>query len=255
MKTRWATWVVVGFLLPIAVVVVWWFASANSTSPFAPPLEVILRTFREEWIFAQFWSDVVPSLQRLFGGYLLALIVGLALGVLLGRHRALDSAFQPVIQFIRGIPGVALVPLGVVLLGIGDAPKIVLIALICVFPILLNTIDGVRNVDAQLEDVGQLFRLTRWQRLTAIQMPSAAPQIFAGMRTATSLAFIMMIVSEMVGATAGIGYQIVLAQQSFRAAEMWAGMILLALLGASLNGLFALAEKRILRWHYRMAER
>ncbi len=85
----------------------------------------------------------------------------------------------------------------------------------------------------------------------AIQMPSAAPQIFAGMRTAISLAFIMMIVTEMVGATSGIGFVTVNAQQSFRSAEMWSGMILLAVLGAALNGLFVLAEKRILRWHYR----
>lgn len=245
----------IGLLLPAILLVVWWFASADSASPFIPPLEVILRTFRETWVFDQVWSDVVPSLQRLFAGYLLAVVVGLAAGVLLGRHRRLDAAFQPMIQFVRAIPGVALVPLGIVLFGIGDTPKILLIALICVFPILLNTIDGVRNIETGLEDVGRLFRLTRRERLTAIQIPSAAPQIFAGMRTAISLAFIMMIVAEMVGATNGIGHQIVQAQQSFRSAEMWAGMVLLALLGAGINGLFTLAERRILRWHHRMAER
>jgi ABC-type nitrate/sulfonate/bicarbonate transport system permease component len=120
-----------------------------------------------------------------------------------------------------------------------------------VFPILLNTIDGVRSVDPGLEDVGRSFRLTRRQRVLAIQLPSAAPAIFAGMRIALAVAFVLMIVSEAVGATNGIGYVTFQAESNFDTPTMWAGMLLLAFMGALFNLIFVLIEARLLRWHYR----
>ena len=123
------------------------------------------------------------------------------------------------------------------------------------FPILLNTIDGVRSVERGLEDVARTFRLTRRQRIFQIQLPSAAPQIFAGMRISLAFAFIMMIVTEMVGATSGIGFVTLNAQQSFQVPLMWAGMLLLGILGALLNVLFLMLERRVLSWHYRSTGR
>jgi len=123
------------------------------------------------------------------------------------------------------------------------------------FPILLNTIDGVRGIEPGLEDVARSFRLTRRQRIFTIQLPSAAPRIFAGMRIALSIAFIMMIVTEMIGATSGIGFVTLNAQQNFQVPLMWSGMILLGILGALLNFLFLLLERRVLRWHYRSTGR
>jgi ABC-type nitrate/sulfonate/bicarbonate transport system permease component len=113
----------------------------------------------------------------------------------------------------------------------------------------------VRGIERGLEDVGRTFRLTRRQRIFAVQLPSAAPQIFAGMRIALAIAFIMMIVTEMVGATSGIGFVTLNAQQSFQVPLMWSGMILLGVLGAFLNFLFLLVERRVLRWHYRSTGR
>ena len=158
-------------------------------------------------------------------------------------------------QFARSIPATGLVPVSITLMGIGNAPKIWLIGFVCMFPILLNTIDGVRGIERGLEDVGRTFRLTRRQRIFQIQLPSAAPQIFAGMRISLAFAFIMMIVTEMVGATSGIGFVTLNAQQSFQVPLMWAGMILLGLLGAFLNILFLLVERRVLSWHYRSTGR
>jgi ABC-type nitrate/sulfonate/bicarbonate transport system permease component len=169
--------------------------------------------------------------------------------------RSINVALAPSIQFSRALPAVALVPVSVTLLGIGDLPKILLIAFVSLFPILMNTIDGVRAVDKQLEDVGRSFRLSRRQRVFAIQLPTAAPRIFAGMRVALQFAFIMMVVTELVAATEGIGFVTLNAQQSFRITEMWSGMILLGLLGAALNAAFLVLERRILRWHYRSTGR
>jgi ABC-type nitrate/sulfonate/bicarbonate transport system permease component len=242
--------ILLALAVPVAICIVWWFASAGSTSPFFPPLERILANFRETWLFDRFGTDIVPSLTRLALGYLLAVVSGIAAGVLLGRIRVLDRALQPAIQFSRSIPATALVPIAITVAGIGDAPKIWLIAFVCVFPVLLNTIEGVRSVNSGLEDVGRTFALTRWQRVVAIQIPSAAPYIFAGMRIALPIAIIMMIVTEMVGATSGIGFVTLNAQQAFQIPLMWSGMILLGILGAILNVAFVLLERRILRWHY-----
>ncbi|WP_416981204.1 ABC transporter permease [Streptomyces sp. T028] len=240
----------ISLLVPVVLVVLWWVLSEDSTSAFYPSLSTILTNFRETWLFERFGSDVVPSLLRLGAGYLLAAAIGTALGILLGRVRVLHLAFQPAIQFARSIPATGLVPVSIVLLGIGDAPKIWLIAFVCVFPILLNTVDGVRSVEQGLEDVGQTFRLTRRQRIFAVHLPSAAPQIFAGLRISLAIAFIMMIVTEMLGATSGLGFVTLNAQQSFQIPLMWSGTILLGILGALLNALFVLVERRVLRWHY-----
>lgn len=237
--------------VPVAVVVVWWLASAGSTSPFYPPLSSILENFRETWLFAHVGSDVVPSLGRMAAGYVIAVVAGVAGGVLLGRVRPLDRALQPAIQFLRAVPATGLVPIVIVLLGIGDAPKIWLISFVCAFPILLNTIDGVRASEPVLLDVARSFGLTRRQRILLIEVPTAAPRIFAGMRISLAIAFIMMVVSEMVGATNGIGYVTLNAQQSFQVPLMWSGMLLLGILGAALNALFMIVERRVLRWHHR----
>lgn len=246
---------VIALVVPVVAVVLWWVVTNNSTSPFYPPLHTILSTFKDTWLFSHVGSDVVPSLKRFVLGYLVGVVFGVGLGVLFGRLRGLDRAFQPAVQFSRSIPATGLVPVSIALLGLGNSPKIWLIGFVCLFPILLNTIDGVRGIEGGLEDVGQTFRLTRWQRIFAIQLPSASPQIFAGMRIALALAFIMMIITEMVGATNGIGYVTLNAQQSFEVPLMWSGMILLAVLGAFLNFLFMLIERRVLRWHYRSTGR
>lgn len=251
MILRHATAVSIGLVVPVLLILLWWFASADSTSPYYPPLQEIAEKFRETWLFSHVSSDAIPSVRRMFLGYGLAIVVGVGAGLLLGRNRMLDTAFQPSIQFTRAIPAAALVPVGTVLLGIGDTPKVLIIALVCTFPILLNTIDGVRAIDSALEDVGRSFRLSRRQRILSIQLPSAAPQVFAGMRVAFAFAFIIMVVTEMVGARNGIGYVTINAQQSFQIAEMWAGVVLLGLLGAAFNLAFVLIERRVIHWHYR----
>ena len=246
---------VISLIVPVVVLVLWWVLSADSTSAFYPPLQTIWESFKDTWLFSHVGSDVVPSFIRFGLGYALAVFLGVFLGVLFGRLRLLDMAFQPSVQFARSIPATGLVPVSITLMGIGNAPKIWLIGFVCMFPILLNTIDGVRSVERGLEDVARTFRLTRRQRIFQIQLPSAAPQIFAGMRISLAFAFIMMIVTEMVGATSGIGFVTLNAQQSFQVPLMWAGMLLLGILGALLNVLFLMLERRVLSWHYRSTGR
>lgn len=248
-----ASWCV-SLCVPVCALVAWWYASLNSSSPFAPALKAILQSFRELWLFARFGSDIVPSLVRMFVGYALAVVLGTALGVLLGRLPSVHRALDPTLQFCRALPATALVPVSIVLLGIGDGPKIVLIAFVTIFPVLLNTIDGVRAVDPELEHMARSYRLTRVQRVLHVQLPTAAPNIFAGIRIALSVAFVMMVVTELVAATSGIGYVTLQAQQTFQVSQMWAGMLLLGILGVLFNGAFVLIERRLLRWYFKIQE-
>lgn len=239
-------------LVPVVVLVGWWWWSRDSGSVYFPPLTSIFESFWDVWVQERFASDVVPSLRRMFAGYGLAIVAGVAVGVLLARMQALGRALNPLVQFSRSIPPVALVPIAVLLLGIGDTMKIALIAFVCFFPVLLNTIDGVRAVHETLEDVARTFRLTPRQRLFSLLLPGAAPQIFAGMRIALAVAFILMIVTEMVASTNGIGYATLSYQTRFRIPAMWSGMLLLAVLGYLFNVVFVAIERRILRWHHQM---
>ena len=133
--------------LPVVLVALWWYLSENSSSPFFPPLREILQVFNDTWIFERFGTDVVPSLKRFLEGFAIAVILGVSIGVLLGMTPLARKATAPTIDFLRSIPAVALVSVFIVMLGFGDLAKVTAIAFAAFFPILLNTIDGVRGVD------------------------------------------------------------------------------------------------------------
>ncbi|RZU31099.1 ABC transporter permease [Blastococcus saxobsidens] len=235
--------------VPIAVLAVWALLSAESTNFYFPPLVDIFRAFGDTWLFERVGTDVLPSLGRLFTGYAIAVVSAVVIGVALGSSRTLGRMVDPVVQFLRAIPAPVLIPAGILLLGVGSGMKVALIAFVCVFPVLLNTIDGVAGVDPSLRETARSFQIPWRERLFRVVLPSASPQIFAGARISLSLAVIMMVVSEMVGSTNGIGYFVLQSQRTYAITEMWAGIFLLAILGYVLNVLFLLVERRVLRWH------
>jgi ABC-type nitrate/sulfonate/bicarbonate transport system permease component len=235
--------------VPVAVLLVWGLWSAGAGSFFFPPLLDILRTFRETWLFARVPTDALPSLERMALGYALALVLGIGGGLLLGSSRIVRDLTQPIVEFARAIPPPLLIPLAVLVVGIGPAMKVVVIAAGCVWPILLNTIDGVRGLDPTLTDTARVYGLRGRDRLLGVVLPAASPRIFAGMRTALSLALILMVISEMEASTNGIGFFVLQSQRSFDIPEMWSGILLLGLLGYLINSAFVVVEGRLLRWH------
>jgi ABC-type nitrate/sulfonate/bicarbonate transport system permease component len=235
--------------LPVVVLIGWWVWSAGAAEPFFPPLQEILTRFREMWVFDQFVSDVLPSLRNMVVGFAIASVVGIAVGLLLARVRILREALEPLMHFVRATPGVALVPIFILLLGFGPSMKISIIATAAVFPTIIATMDGVRSADPVLLDISRAYQLTRRQRVTQVLLPSAGPQIFAGLQVSLQVAFVVMIASEMLGSTEGIGALTLLAQQSFAVTDMWSGIVLLGLLGYLVNLLFLLARGRVLHWY------
>jgi ABC-type nitrate/sulfonate/bicarbonate transport system permease component len=236
-------------LVPIVLLGAWAMASAHSQSFYFPPLTDIFTSFREIWLFTRVPTDVLPSLERLFAGYFIAVAASVVIGVALGLSDTARKIVDPVVHFLRAIPPPVLVPVGILVLGIGGGMKIALIAFVCFWPILLNTMDGVAGVDPSLRETARSYQIPARDRLFRVILPSAAPQMFAGARVSLSLAIIMMVVSEMVASTNGIGYFVLQSQRVFAITEMWSGIILLAILGFVFNAVFLLVERRALRWH------
>jgi ABC-type nitrate/sulfonate/bicarbonate transport system permease component len=240
--------------LPVALIVIVWFASSLSTSFYFPPASKVFEQAWEVWVPDAFITDALPSLVRLVIGFVLAVVAGILLGATLGLIPALEHAVRPLTEAIRAIPGVALLPVAMMFMGTGDTMKLVMIAFTSMWPVLLNTIEGVRRIEPGQRAVMDSFRLTPWHRLRFAYLPAALPQIFSGARISLAIAVAVMVAVEMFGTPGGIGHFIRAAQQTFRIVDMWTGLLVLGLFGYALNVLFRMLEQRVLRWHYRMSE-
>jgi ABC-type nitrate/sulfonate/bicarbonate transport system permease component len=235
--------------VPLLVLLAWAVLSAGSDTYYYPPLTEILSTFADTWVFERVGSDVVPSLVRMGLGYGIAVVVAISVGLLLGMSPRARAAAAPIVEFLRAIPPPALLPFAILVIGVGNSMKVFIIAFVCVWPILLNTIAGVTGIDPTLRETTRVYGIAGRDRLRRVMLPAASPQIFAGMRTSLSLALILMVISEMVASTNGIGYFVLQSQRTFAIPEMWSGILLLGILGYTLNGIFVLIERRVLRWH------
>ncbi|NUP20322.1 MAG: ABC transporter permease subunit [Streptomyces sp.] len=236
--------------LPAVLVTVWWVASAGSTDVYWPPLRTILEAFPDVWTAERLRADVVPSVLRLAGGYALAAVVGVALGTVIGSYRRVRAVCEPVLEFLRAVPPPVLVPVIMLFAGIGDTMKVTVIASGCVWPILLNTVEGVRAVDPVMAETARSYGITGGARLRHLVLRSASPQIFAGLRQALSIGIILMVISEMFAASNGLGFTIVQFQRGFAIPDMWTGILVLGLLGFVLSVVFQSVERRVLGWYH-----
>ena len=195
------------------------------------------------------YHDFLPSVQRALEGLAIALVVGVVVGVVLGISPILTALFQPLVHLGRSLPSPALLGVFFFLFGTGDSPKVFLIAFSIVWPILLNTIDGVSSVGLARAQTAAVFRIPRRDVLFSILLPGAAPKIFAGIRTSLSFSLIIMIISELQKSENGLGYLLVQSQRNFDYAGFWAVLIALVLLGVAFNVIFKAIERRALAWH------
>ena len=240
--------------LPLALLVLLFVVSSNSSNFYFPPLAKVLDRFDTLWLGQRFFGDVLPSLGRLIGGYAIACLAGIVIGVPIGMFRPLRRAAEPVLEFFRAIPPPALIPVLVMLAGFGDTMKVAVIVTGAIWPILLNTVEGVKSVDLVLDETCRTYQIRGASRLWNFVLPSASPQIVVGMRIGLSIGIILMVISEMFAATNGLGAAIIVFQRSFEIPEMWSGVMMLGLFGFSLSIAFGLFERRTLRWYYGMRD-
>ncbi|SJN11742.1 putative ABC transporter [Leucobacter sp. 7(1)] len=236
--------------LPLLLLLVWGIWGTISPGRFFPGPGVIADAFVRTWIGPAFVVDVLPSLGRLALGILLSVVIGIAAGAVIGRVRWLRDLLTPVLEFFRAIPPPALIPIVAVMIGATDSMKVVVIVAGSIWPVLLNTIDGVKSVDSVMQETSRSFSLTRYERVRYLILPAASPRIMAGVRQTLSIALILLVISEMFYSSSGLGYQIVFFQRNYLIAEMWSGIVLLGLIGVLLAAIFGVVERSVLRWYH-----
>ncbi|OYO20801.1 nitrate ABC transporter permease [Enemella dayhoffiae] len=240
--------------LPLLLIVLWWLFTVDSDSFWVPRPAELVETFVKVWIGPRFVVDVLPSLLRLLVGLLVATVLGVGLGFGIGSSRILRRTSEPVLELFRAIPPPVLVPILILLVGVNDGMKVLVIVSGSVWPILLNTIEGVRSIDEVLDETAKVYGIHGRWRIIALTLPAASPFFMAGIRQALSIGLILMVISEMFASSSGLGFTIVSFQRSFAVPEMWTGIVLLGVMGVLLAALFSAVEKRVLRWYYGLKE-
>ncbi|UOR01873.1 ABC transporter permease subunit [Leucobacter allii] len=235
--------------LPLALLLLWFVASAGSSSPFWPPLSDIFAAMLD-WALG---GGMAADLAFSFGNYLvalaLALLVGIGAGIVIGLTPRAARVLDPYLDLLRSLPIVVFVPIVVLVLGIGAFPKIFLIAVACVWPILLHTIEGVRSIAPSVFEAGRAYRIPLGLSVRKIVLPGALPQIVVGVRLAITVGLVMLVVSEMYGSTHGVGYFILNSSQRFKLADAWAGTLLVGVIGWAITQAYAALEHRLLAWY------
>lgn len=215
-------------LLPPPTAVLWRVAGILGGGTFAAPLG--------------------QTLYLLAVAYTVGSVLAIGLGLLMGRFRLVHGLFEPLVEVLRPLPKPALLPPLILFLGLGDAMKLTVIGLGVFFPVLVNTIQGVRGADRVLVDTARTFQHSAASVLWKVVLPAALPMILAGMRVALGIGLVLVVVAEMMAGTGGIGFLIVDMQRSFRIPDMYAWSLILAVLGFALNEVFLLVERRLIFW-------
>lgn len=249
-RFRWVDSGWTGLLLVVVLLAAWEVSVSSGAvrSDSWPALSSVL-TALVRGATSESWISVFGStLYRMAYGFLLGTVLGIVVGVLFGVSSHMHRVFMPTLEIFRTTPIPAIVPPLIFLLGVDDKLKITIVALAAFFPVALNTLAGVRQVDPIHLQVAQTFRVPRLKTVLRIQLPSALPYIFAGARISLGISLIVAVVTEMLAGSEGVGYFIVSMEYAMRADDMYAAIILLSVLGYVLNRLFVLLEARCIRW-------
>ena len=196
----------------------------------------------------QLWDDTRVSLIRSAAGFGIAVGIGVPLGLLIGWYRTVAELLNPLLEVFRNTAALALLPVFVLILGIGETSKISIVVYACTFPILLNTITAVRGVDPTLVKAARSLGLSTPRLFRHVILPSSVPTVLTGIRMAAASSILVLIAAEMVGAKGGLGYLINAAQQNFEIEQMYAGIIAISLIGTAVNALLVRLERRLTRW-------
>ncbi|WP_338452967.1 ABC transporter permease [Niallia oryzisoli] len=215
---------------------------------YLPPLSDALKAWGEMIVTGELWTHFSTSISRSIYGFLLALLVGIPLGLLIGWYPLARELLNPTFEVYRNTATLALLPVFMLLLGIGEASKIAIVFYSCTAEILLQTIAGVKNVDPLLIKSARSMNVSSYKLFTKVILPAALPTIFVGIRMAGTGCILVLMAAEMIGAKAGLGYLITSAQYNYEIPKMYAGIITISLLGLLVNlGLTSL-ERRFSRW-------
>ena len=241
---------ILGGIAVLSAIALWQaFWSSGRISPlfFTGPSSVVSR-FVEEWTHGRLKQDLAYSGTNFVIGVGLAIATGVVLGVVIGWYRRLAMIFEPFVNAFYATPRVALIPLILIWFGIGMWSKVFIVFINAVFPVLINTIGGVRATDADLLRAARAFCASDWQIFKTVAIPGAVPFILTGVRQSVALGLIGVVVGEMFGGSQGIGYMVNYGGQTFQTDTVFMGVVIIALSGIVLTWLAERLEKRFSRW-------
>lgn len=248
---RWTERVVGGATLVLLLVLLECVVRAGWVNAIiVPPPTVVaskLLAILAEGAFAQ---PLGQTLRLLFIAYAVGCAWGVGLGLLMGRFAWVHDLLEPLVEVLRPLPKPALLPPLILFLGLGDAMKLTVISLGVFFPVLINTVQGVRGTEPVLIDAARTFGHGRVSQMLKVTLPSSLPLVFAGMRVSLGLALVLVVIAEMLAGTGGVGFLIIDMQRSFRIPDMYAWIVILAVLGYALNALFLHFEHHAIRWSF-----
>jgi len=235
----------------VLLVVIWKLVIAIfDVSPFVlPQPEDVVGGVKELVNSDGFWTDVRVTLTETIVGFLIALVLGIVLGTILGRVVWLEQAMRPVIVASQVVPKVALIPLFIIWFGFGITSKIIIVAMLAFFPILLNVILGVRSVDTGHRDVMRSLNASRWDTFRRLEYPSTLPYILAGMEVGIVFAVVGAVVGEYLGGDQGLGFRIVTSLNNLKAEELFAVILVLTLFGFLLYLAVVALKRFLIPWH------
>jgi ABC-type nitrate/sulfonate/bicarbonate transport system permease component len=215
---------------------------------FVPTTSAVLTRTYEVVMTGSVGRPLLTTIILLFSGYAIGCVAAVILGILMGYYRRLYNLFEPLTEFLRPLPKVTLLPVLILFLGLGATMKVTLVALAAFFPVLINTVQGVRAVDPVLTDMARTFGHSAPDILRRVVLPAAAPYILAGMRISLGISLVVVIIAEMLSGSGGLGDVILEAQRRFLVVDSYTWLVIVAALGFVLNAAFLWAEKRSTFW-------
>ncbi|HEX9062406.1 MAG TPA: ABC transporter permease [Clostridia bacterium] len=233
-----------------AVCVIWQIVAVtklvdNST---LPPFTSII----SKLLFLFYTGDILPhigaSLQRAFLGFLISVVAGVILGFLMGTWERFERILDPVMQVLRNTPALALYPLFILVFGLGELSEVAIIFFGALWPVLMNTIEGVRTVDHVIVKGAKSMGASKFTLFSKVVLPSAFPTMFTGIRLCASRSIIMLVAAEMLGADKGLGYMIFFSEKNYMVVEMYSGIIMLVVIGVVINKLLVSLESKVTHW-------
>lgn len=241
------------FALPVSLLILWELSVRFGLidGRFLPtPVQIAISSW-ELLRSGELIHHTIASLERFAIGLPLATVLGVGLGVAMGASEFCRNIFNNVVELLRPVPPIALIPLAIFWLGIGEESKVFIIFIACFFPILLNTLNGVLGADPTLVNLYRTMGATRTQTLWNVLLPSALPQIMTGLRISSGIGLIVLVAAEMVGAYDGLGYLILYSERTWDLEPMFVGIITISIIGYLLNLAFLKIGSRYLHWYYR----
>lgn len=240
----------IGAVVPLALFAAWRLATQYEwvAPQILPAPALVAQTFLEQVSSGELFDNLFISLGRVAGGFALGAAVGIALGVAMGLSRTFESYIGPLFRAVSQVPVLGWLPLAMMLLGIGEALKVVIIAHASLVPVAVNTLKGIRGVPRNYVDVAHAFRFSRLQLMRKVVFPAAVPSIFAGIRFGLTQAWLSLVTVELLASSEGLGFLIVWGRQLFQLDVVLAAIVVVGVVGLLLDKALALLEARLLRW-------